>query len=73
MIFMFVPYGLILWYGKKEQEKMKIHNGIAGIWAVNFFYVGTFPFGIHLQRSLALLQNERFEQYMYWEYYFFSV
>ena len=37
VIFMFVPYGLMLWYGKKEQDQMKIHNGIAGIWAVNFF------------------------------------
>ena len=42
VIFMFVPYGLMLWYGKKEQDKMKIHNGIAGIWAVNFFMLGLF-------------------------------
>ena len=27
-----------------------------------FFYVGTFPFGIHLQRSLAFLQNGNFER-----------
>ena len=26
-----------------------------------------------MQRSLAVLQNERFEQYMYWEYYFFRM
>ena len=26
-----------------------------------------------MQRSLALLQNEGFEQYMYWEYYFFRM
>lgn len=24
-------------HGKKEKDKMKIHNGIAGIWAVHFF------------------------------------
>ena len=45
VIFMFVPYGLMLWYGKKEQDKMKIHNGIAGIWAVNFFMLGLFLLG----------------------------
>ena len=45
VIFMFVPYGLMLWYGKKEQDKMKIHNGIAGIWAVNFFMLGIFLLG----------------------------
>ena len=27
-----------------------------------FFYAGTFPFGIHLQRSLAFLQNGNFER-----------
>ena len=27
-----------------------------------FFYVGTFPFGIHLQRSLAILQNGNLER-----------
>lgn len=37
VIFMFVPYGFMLWRGKKEKDKMKIHNGIAGIWAVHFF------------------------------------
>ena len=31
VIFMFVPYGFMLWHGKKEQDKMKIHNGTAGI------------------------------------------
>ena len=45
VIFMFVPYGLMLWYGKKEQNKMKILNGIAGIWAVNFFMLGLFLLG----------------------------
>ena len=45
VIFMFVPYGLMLWYGKKEQDKMKIYNGIAGIWAVNFFMLGLFLLG----------------------------
>ena len=45
IIFMFLPYGLMLWYGKKEQDKMKIHNGIAGIWAVNFFMLGLFLLG----------------------------
>ena len=41
----FVPYGFILWHGKKEQDKMKIHNGIAGIWAANFFMLGLFLLG----------------------------
>ena len=45
VIFMFVPYGFMLWHGKKEQDKMKIHNGIAGIWAVNFFMFGLFLLG----------------------------
>ena len=45
VIFMFVPYGLMLWHGKKEQDKMKIHNGTAGIWAVNFFMFGLFLLG----------------------------
>jgi hypothetical protein len=45
VIFMFVPYGFMLWHGKKEQDKMKIHNGIAGIWAVNFFMLGLFLWG----------------------------
>jgi len=45
VIFMLVPYGLMLWDGKKEQDKMKIHNGIAGIWAVNFFMLGLFILG----------------------------
>ena len=62
VIFMFVPYGLMLWRGKSKNDKTKILNGITGIWAVNFFYVGTFPFGIHLQRSLAFLQNGNFER-----------
>ena len=26
-----------------------------------FFYVGTFPFGIHLQRSLAVFKYSKFE------------
>ena len=37
VIFMFVPYGFMLWRGRKEKDEMKINNGIAGIWAVNFF------------------------------------
>ena len=45
VIFMFVPYGFMLWHGKKEQDKMKIHNGTAGIWAVNFFMLGLFLLG----------------------------
>lgn len=45
VIFMFVPYGFMLWHGKKEQDKMKIHNGTAGIWAVNFFMFGLFLLG----------------------------
>ena len=45
VIFMFVPYGFMLWHGKKEQDKMKIHNGIAGILAVNFFMLGLFLLG----------------------------
>ena len=45
VIFMFVPYGFMLWHGKKEQDKMKIHNGIAGIWAINFFMFGLFLLG----------------------------
>ena len=40
VIFMIIPYGSMLWRGKKEKDKAKFHNGIAGIWAVNFFIFG---------------------------------
>ena len=42
VVFMFVPYGFMLWRGKKEKDNTKIYNGIAGIWAVNFFMLGLF-------------------------------
>ena len=45
VIFMFVPYGLMLWHGRREKDKTQIHNGIAGIWAVNFFMLGLFLLG----------------------------
>lgn len=45
VIFMFLPYGFMLWRGKKEQDKTKICNGVAGIWAVNFFMLGLFLLG----------------------------
>ena len=45
VIFMFVPYGLMLWRGKKENDQMKFYNGISGIWAVNFFILALFLLG----------------------------
>ena len=45
VIFMLVPYGLMLWRGKKEKDQIKFYNGISGIWAVNFFILALFLLG----------------------------
>ena len=45
VIFMLVPYGLMLWRGKKEKDQIKFYNGISGIWAVNFFILVLFLLG----------------------------
>ena len=42
MIFMFLPYGFMIWRGRKEHDNAKFYNGIAGLWAVNFFMLGLF-------------------------------
>ena len=42
MIFMFLPYGFMIWRGRKEHDNAKFYNGIAGIWAVHFFMFGLF-------------------------------
>ena len=42
LAFMFLPYGFMLLRGKKEKDKMKFCNGIAGLGAVNSFMLGLF-------------------------------
>ena len=42
VIFMFVPYGFMIWRGRKEHDNAKFYNGIAGIWAVHFLMFGLF-------------------------------
>ena len=42
VIFMFVPYGFMIWRGRKEHDNVKFYNGIAGIWAVHFLMFGLF-------------------------------
>ena len=42
VVFMFVPYGFMIWRGRKEHDNAKFYNGIAGLWAVNFFMTGLF-------------------------------
>ena len=42
VVFMFVPYGFMIWRGRKEHDNAKFYNGIAGLWAVNFFMLGLF-------------------------------
>ena len=42
VVFMFVPYGFMIWRGRKEHDNAKFYNGIAGIWAVHFLMFGLF-------------------------------
>ena len=42
IIFMFLPYGFMAWHGRKEKDRIKFYNGIAGTWAVHFFVLGLF-------------------------------
>jgi len=42
VVFMFVPYGFMIWRGRKEKDRIKFYNGIAGTWAVHFFMFGLF-------------------------------
>ena len=42
IIFMFLPYGFMIWRGRKEHDNAKFYNGIAGIWAVHFLMFGLF-------------------------------
>lgn len=37
IVFMIIPYGLMLWRGKKEKNEMIFYNGVAGVWAFIFF------------------------------------